>query len=48
MFFWHIGDGKKTNLIVYVDDIILTVDNLEETERLKKPLAIEFEVKDLG
>ena len=37
-----------TILIVYVDDIILTRDNTWEVERLKKVLATEFEVKDLG
>ena len=35
-------------LIVYVDDIILTGDNEAEMEKLKRVLATEFEVKDLG
>ena len=34
--------------MVYVDDIILTRDNSEELSELKKVLAREFEVKDLG
>lgn len=34
-------------LIVYIN-IILTGDNIVEMERLKKNLATEFEVKDLG
>lgn len=38
----------KTILIVYVDDIILIGENVMEIERLKKHLATEFEVKDLG
>ena len=37
-----------TILIVYVDDIVLTGDDIGEVERLKKVLATEFEVKDLG
>ena len=48
MFFNQSGNGKKTILIVYVDDIILTGDNTVEMERLKMILAFEFEVKDLG
>ena len=40
--------GEISVLIVYVDDIILTGDYHEESKRLKKMLAHEFEVKDLG
>ena len=47
MFFKQ-RNGKKIILIVYVDDIILTGDDIEEMGRLKKVLATEFEVKDLG
>lgn len=35
-------------LIVYVDDILITDDYLEKVERLKKKLAQEYEIKDLG
>ncbi|RVW47383.1 Retrovirus-related Pol polyprotein from transposon TNT 1-94 [Vitis vinifera] len=42
------NDGRMTILIVYVDDIILTGDDIGEVERLKKVLATKFEVKDLG
>lgn len=31
-----------------MDDIILTRDNIKEVERMKKVLATEFEVKDMG
>lgn len=47
MFFRDTGDGRKTILILYVDDIILIGNNREEIERLKKTLASEFDVKDL-
>ena len=48
MFFKHSTEGKIVILIVYVDDIILTGDDIEEMSRLKQSLAKEFEIKDLG
>ena len=48
MFFKQSNNGRMTILIVCVDDIILTGDDTGEVERLKKVLATEFEVKDLG
>ena len=48
MFFHEDKDGLKTILIVYVNDIILIEDNLIEMERLKKILASECEIRDLG
>ncbi|RVW67796.1 Retrovirus-related Pol polyprotein from transposon RE1 [Vitis vinifera] len=40
--------GKMVILIVYVDDIILSGNDMEELQNLKKYLSEEFEVKDLG
>ncbi|RVW12523.1 Retrovirus-related Pol polyprotein from transposon TNT 1-94 [Vitis vinifera] len=40
--------GKMAILIVYVDDIILSGNDMEELQKLKKYLSKEFEVKDLG
>ncbi|RVW73986.1 Retrovirus-related Pol polyprotein from transposon RE1 [Vitis vinifera] len=48
MFIKHSNDGKIAILIVYVDDIILTGDHVTKMDRLKKSLALEFEIKDLG
>ena len=48
LFIKHSNDGKMSILIVYVDDIILTGNDLKEMEKLKMKLATEFEVKDLG
>ena len=44
----HSNDGKITVFIVYVDDIIVTGNDLDEIRRLKGKLAKEFEIKDLG
>ncbi|RVX10878.1 Retrovirus-related Pol polyprotein from transposon TNT 1-94 [Vitis vinifera] len=40
--------GKMAILIVYVNDIILSGNDMEELQNLKKYLLEEFEVKDLG
>ncbi|XP_054817736.1 uncharacterized mitochondrial protein AtMg00810-like [Prosopis cineraria] len=45
--FVKVEGSKKCILIIYVDDIILTGDHLEEIERVKAALGNEFEVKDL-
>ena len=37
-----------TMLIVYVDDMIITGNDEEETTRMQKELATEFEMKNLG
>ncbi|RVW60619.1 Copia protein [Vitis vinifera] len=44
----HSKEGEMTLFIVYVDDIIITRDNEEGIGNLKKLLAREFEIKDLG
>ena len=48
MFYKSTDEGKIIVLIVYVDDMILIGNNHVEIEALKKILAKEFEVKDLG
>lgn len=48
MFIKHSLDGKRAIMIVYVDDIILTGDWLDEITCLKNVLGREFEIKDLG
>ena len=48
MFFKHLSNEQIVILIVYVYDIILTEDDVNELNRLKSFLAWEFEIKDLG
>lgn len=48
MFIRHSLEGKTTILIVYVDEIILTEDNLPELKNLRDQLASESMIKDLG
>lgn len=37
-----------TAILIYVDDILLTGNDLDEMERLKKFLLKRFRIKDLG
>ncbi|PKU79659.1 Retrovirus-related Pol polyprotein from transposon TNT 1-94 [Dendrobium catenatum] len=48
LFFKHSDSGGVTILLVYVDDIILTGSNEEEKASLRKNLAKEFDIKELG
>ena len=48
MFFKHSQDEKIYIPIVYVDDIILTGDEVREMNRLKTSISLTFEIKDLG
>ena len=44
----HSSNDKLSIVIVYVDDIILSGDNLAKLERLKNFMAKGFEIKDRG
>jgi Reverse transcriptase (RNA-dependent DNA polymerase) len=46
--FSKMGENCVTNILVYVDDIIITGDNLEEIKRAKVQLKENFNIKDLG
>ncbi|XP_044478603.1 uncharacterized mitochondrial protein AtMg00810-like isoform X1 [Mangifera indica] len=48
MFYKRSEKGKISILIVYINDIILTGDDSEELVNIKKKLARDFEIKDLG
>lgn len=43
MFYKRSKEGKVAILIVYVDDMILTGDDIDKLERLKKRLAKNFD-----
>ena len=46
--FFKRNQDKITALIVYVDDMVLTGNDLEEMKLLQEYLSKEFEMKDLG
>ena len=48
LFIKHSSQGKIATRIVYVDDIVVTGDDLEVIVQLKKSLSKEFEIKNLG
>ena len=48
MFMKFLVKGKVAILIVYVNDITLTSNNIMEMDRLKKSLASKCKTKDLG
>ena len=48
LFYKRTTNGRITILSMYVDDIILNGDNIEEMKKFKTFLAKEFEIKDLG
>ena len=48
MLYKHSEGGKLAILIVYVDDIIVTGNDTTELENVRKRLAKEFEIKELG
>lgn len=47
LFAKYFVNGKITTLIVYIDDIVVTGDDLEEIGKLKEKLKKEFQIKDL-
>jgi hypothetical protein len=41
-------EGKTDFLVVYVDDIVLTDNDLIEMKRIKASLATKYKMKDIG
>ena len=48
LFVNHLTSRIVTTLPVYVDDIIVTRDDVKGMEKLKRCLVKEFEIKELG
>ena len=48
LFIKHSALGRVTTLLVYMDNIIVTNNDLREKEALWQCLAREFEIKELG
>ena len=48
MFYKHSNEVKVVILIVYVDNIVLVSNDKKELQKLKRRLAADFEIKDLG
>ena len=48
VFYRHNSQGKCIYLVVYVDDIVITGDDQDGIEKLKKHLFHHFQTKDLG
>ena len=48
LFIKHLSSGDVIALLVYVDDIIVTRNNVKKRESLSQCLAKEFEIKALG
>ncbi|KAH9761191.1 hypothetical protein KPL70_000407 [Citrus sinensis] len=48
VYFRRLPDKAFIYLLLYVDDMLIVSKNIDEIERLKKQLASEFEMKDLG
>ncbi|KAH9696084.1 hypothetical protein KPL71_023037 [Citrus sinensis] len=48
VYFRRLPDGVFIYLLLYVDDMLIASKNKDDIEILKKQLASEFEMKDLG
>ena len=48
LFIKHGKEGKVAIVIVYVDDIVVTENDVAEIQSLKKHLASSFDIKALG
>ena len=46
--YYSLTNGKYVIILLYVDDLLITRDNLEEISRLQTELQKEFEMSDLG
>ena len=48
VFYHHNSSGRCIYLVVYVDDIVITVNDQDGIQKLKQHLFTHFQTKDLG
>lgn len=48
MFYWCCFEGKRILLVVYVDNIVITGDDVEGIQALKGFPQSQFQTEDLG
>jgi hypothetical protein len=47
-FFIKARNGRLSIVLVYVDDLVVTGDDVEEIDRTRKNLSVRFQMKELG
>lgn len=46
-FFIKARNGRLSIVLVYVDDLVVTGDDVEEIDRIRKKLSVRFQMKEL-
>ena len=48
MYYNKLSSGEYINILLYVDNMLITFKSISAIDKLKKDLSLEFEIKDLG
>ena len=46
--FVKVREGKLTIVLVYVDDLTITIENIKEIHQTRENLLVRFQMKELG